>query len=81
MSHSFCKKVHVMHYRALGCRCKRMQPVYLGSADVEAQNLSSDFQRLCVEDLPYHPETRLGTNTSTDFTMGKQKNWKTVFSL
>lgn len=33
---------------------------YLGRADVEAQHLGSDFQRLRVENLPYHPETRLG---------------------
>lgn len=33
---------------------------HLGCADVEAQHLGSDFQRLRVENLPYHPETRLG---------------------
>lgn len=75
----FLEKVHVMI--TLGPRCKQALPVYLGSADVETQNLSSDFQRLCVENLPYHPETRLGTNTGTDFTMGKQKTDKRVILI
>lgn len=33
--------------------------VYLGSANVQTQHLSSDLQRLRMEDLSYHPETRL----------------------
>lgn len=46
--------------------------VYLGGANVETQHLGSDFQRLRVENLSYHPETRLGKKnigTNTEFTM------------
>lgn len=40
--------------------------VYLGSANVQTQYFSSDLQRLCMEDLSYHPKTCL-----------KEKNKKT----
>lgn len=33
--------------------------VYLGSANVQTQYFSSDLQRLCMEDLSYHPKTCL----------------------
>lgn len=33
--------------------------VYLGSANIQTQHLGSDLQRLCMEDLSYHPETCL----------------------
>lgn len=47
--------------------------VYLGGANVETQHLGSDFQRLCVENLPHHPETRLGKGENTEFTTGRRK--------
>lgn len=33
--------------------------VYLGSANVKTQHLRSYLQRLCMEDLSYHPKTCL----------------------
>lgn len=42
--------------------------VYLGSANVKTQHLGSDLQRLCMEDLSYHPETCLdNTNAMQAF--------------
>lgn len=48
-------------YRRTGHQCRAARGcVYLGSANVQTQHFSSDLQRLCMEDLSYHPETRLG---------------------
>lgn len=85
MSHSFCKKVRCVNLGLMGQHSKEhnggeAEPwapcVYLGGANVETQHLGSDFQRLCVENLPYHPETCLGKRENTEFTTGQRKNRK-----
>lgn len=81
MSHNFWKEKSTQSCKS-SSKCKhlwRIKPqrhvfdgcVYLGSADVKTQNLSSDLQRLCMEDFSNHPETCL------DFKKRKKKNTHT----
>lgn len=83
MSHSFWKKVQCVNVGLMGQQSNTQRRrggargcVYLGGANVETQHLGSDFQRLCVENLPYHPETCLGKGENTEFTTGQRKNKK-----